>query len=108
MLELKNGIACSDFGEGAEAPCNMIFNRLHVTYQGYLTACCVDFNNMMAIADLNTTPLKSAWNSSEFIELRRQHLEKNIGNNMCYMCIHNVECENVMPLVPQLYKKVEM
>lgn len=33
-------------------PCGMLFNYLHITYEGYLNACCVDFDNMIAIADL--------------------------------------------------------
>lgn len=102
MLELKNSVAVDNFGSGSTIPCDMIFNRFHITYQGYLTACCVDFNNMMTIADLKEVSLREAWNSDEFIKLRRQHLNNNIGNNMCYLCINNKECLNLSPIVPKL------
>ncbi|MCI8814673.1 MAG: hypothetical protein HFH61_05330 [Lachnospiraceae bacterium] len=105
MLELKDGVAVDNFGSGAEVPCDMVFNRLHITCQGYLTACCVDFDNMMAVADLKVTPLEVAWNNDDFVKLRRQHLNNSIGNNMCYMCIHNMACERVMPLVSKFYEK---
>ena len=26
-------------------PCEMLWNRLHLTADGYLTACCVDYEN---------------------------------------------------------------
>ena len=55
----------------ATVPCPMIFNRLHITTEGYLDACCVDMNNYLAIADLHTVSLKQAWDSPIFRELRK-------------------------------------
>ena len=41
-------------------PCFMVFNRLHITFDGYLTACCQDFNYDLLLADLKNVSLKDA------------------------------------------------
>lgn len=38
--------------------CPLTFNKLHITCEGYITACCADFQNYLAVADLNNTKLK--------------------------------------------------
>lgn len=68
-------------------PCPMVFNRIHITYDGFLTACCIDFNHDLLLADLNTTSLREAWNSGNAIRLRNMHLEKNLKGTMCYNCM---------------------
>ena len=86
---------------GANTPCDMIFNRVHITYQGYLDACCVDMDNQTAVADLNDISLLEAWNSDIMINLRRQHLTGNLENNMCYGCVHRV-IDEIKPLNDKL------
>lgn len=67
-------------------PCPMVFKRIHVTYDGFLTGCCIDFNHDLLLADLNTTSLKTAWNCKNAVELRERHLRKNLKGIMCYNC----------------------
>lgn len=107
MPELNEGLIVDDFTGGIKAPCSMLFNRIHITCEGYLNACCVDFNNMMAVADLNKVSLIDAWNSDVMVQLRKQHLAKEIGNNMCYDCINNCVSDNVQPLVGNLATRRE-
>jgi len=59
-------------GSHAPLPCAMVFNRAHVTWEGYLTACCVDYENYLVVADLNATPLAEAWSAPAFQELTRR------------------------------------
>ena len=66
--------------------CTMPFNRLHVTYEGYLTLCCVDFQNYLAVADLNTHSIVDAWNCQDFRKIRRRHLERNLSGTLCGKC----------------------
>ena len=81
-----------------KTPCSMLFNRLHVTWEGYLNACCVDFNNYLAVADLNKVSLLDAWNSDRMLTLRRMHLNDKIPDNiMCYNCVHN-ENHTIAPI----------
>jgi organic radical activating enzyme len=74
-------------GTSAPLPCAMVFNRVHVTCEGYLTACCVDYENNLVGADLNATPLAEAWHSAAFAELRRRHLDKKLKGTLCQVCV---------------------
>ncbi len=84
----------------AHGTCPMPFNRLHVTYEGYLTLCCVDFQNYLAVADLNTTSLRDAWHSPNFIEMRRKHLEQRLEGTLCGRC-WNGDRSPVEPVIPE-------
>ena len=66
--------------------CPMVFNRIHVTYDGFLSACCFDFNHDLLLADLKTMPLAEAWNSKNAVWLRNKHISKNLAGIMCHNC----------------------
>lgn len=102
MPEL-NGLLAIDENAGGynvDGICPMIFNKLHVTYEGYLTMCCADFQNYLAIADLNKESLQDAWNNQYAQELRKRHLNHNLDGTICANCIynHNEPCD---PLVKE-------
>lgn len=99
MLQLiEQGIVKSeDMEEGSSLPCNMVFNRLHVTAEGYLSACCSDVDGYLSAIDLRTTSLYEAWNSDILVGLRNKHLQGNLKGTLCHNCIHNV-CEPVKAL----------
>lgn len=98
MYEIKDGIMLDPDYKPMKAPCSMLFNRLHVTCEGYLNACCVDFENDLVVADLHEMSLLEAWNSVKMRNLRKMHLNKDIPKGvMCYNCIHN-ENEEIQPL----------
>lgn len=79
--------------KASKLPCDMIFNRLHISYEGFLIACCFDFECRLAVADLRKTDLKDAWNSELLVDLRKQHLSGNLQKNLCYNCINGVWTE---------------
>ena len=60
-----------------EVPCTMVLNRIHITYDGYLTACCQDFNYDLLLADLKKTSLKDAWYGEKAMALREAHIKHN-------------------------------
>jgi hypothetical protein len=70
-----------------EIPCFMVFTRLHITFEGYLTACCQDFNYGLLLADLKTTSLKEAWVSKNAVKLRQAHLDRNVEGFLCDNCV---------------------
>ena len=82
-------------------PCPMLFNRFHVTCEGILDACCVDFGYEMAVADLREVSLKDAWNSEAMKEIRRKHISGSIENTYCYNCVF-IKNEDVSPINPIL------
>lgn len=67
-------------------PCDMVFDRIHVTYDGFLSACCVDFNHDLLVADLNKTTLYEAWSSENAVSLRKRHIHDQLEGTMCYGC----------------------
>lgn len=67
--------------------CTPLFNRIHVTYDGFLTACCVDFNHDLLVADLKKVSLQEAWNCENMTRLRERHLNKDLEGTMCYNCL---------------------
>lgn len=83
-------------------PCSMVFNRIHVTAEGLLTACCADFNNYLVYADLNEQDLETAWNNSIITALRNKHLSGDVRGTLCYNCV-NGEKTNIVPLMSSLY-----
>jgi MoaA/NifB/PqqE/SkfB family radical SAM enzyme len=85
--------------------CMVPFNRLHVTCEGFLTACCVDYQNYLTVADLNLVSVKEAWSSKEFVELRKKHLSGNLKNTLCDNCWNN-KCEKVSPINEKLGVKI--
>lgn len=82
-------------------PCSMIFNRIHVTAEGLLTACCADFNNYLAYADLKEQDLASAWNNYIITALRNKHLCGDVKGTLCYNCINGIK-SNIEPLASNL------
>lgn len=70
-------------------PCYYPFNMICITLEGYITACCTDFQNYLAYANLNKMSLKEAWYSSIITDLRKQHISGKLKNNLCYNCIYN-------------------
>lgn len=69
-------------------PCSMVMNRIHITYDGFLSACCVDFNHDLLLADLKTTPLKEAWICENAINLRKRHMRNQLDGIMCDNCLN--------------------
>ena len=89
---LDQGIVKEDeMFPGSVAPCAMCFNRLHITCEGYLNACCADSDGYLSAIDLHQTSLIDAWNSEIMIELRRKHLRNELSGLLCQNCINNTE-----------------
>lgn len=80
--------------------CDIIFNRLHITCEGYLTICCVDYQNYLVVADLNRMSLPDAWHSAPFIDIRLRHIEQRLEGTLCYNCFYNKQ-EHLTPLISQ-------
>jgi MoaA/NifB/PqqE/SkfB family radical SAM enzyme len=67
--------------------CDMLFNRIHVTGEGLVSACCGDFSLKLIMGDLRERPLKDIWFGEAFRRLRRWHLEGDIPRDCeCYKC----------------------
>lgn len=92
MPTINQYLSC-DTGDGINnifnLPCNYPFNSVIVTCEGYLTACCMDFENLLTYADLNKMSLKDAWNCSLITEFRKKQLNHDVKNSICNNCVYN-------------------
>ncbi len=92
MYELNELLAINrDGGEYnvVDGICPMIFNKLFVSYEGYLTMCCTDFQNYLVAADLNKESLEHAWHNEYAQKLRKRHLDHSLEGTLCYDCLKN-------------------
>ena len=76
-------------GKSHQGICNLPFNRFYVTCEGYMTSCCVDYQNYLATSDLKVVSLKEAWHSQAVAELRRKHITGELAGTLCGNCWQN-------------------
>ena len=69
------------------SPCEMLWNRLHFTAEGYLSCCCVDYEHDLVYSTLQNETLHEAWNNELIKSVRQKHLEKNLCNLICHGCL---------------------
>lgn len=69
-------------------PCMMLWNRLHLTCEGLLSACCVDYEHDLTYADYASgAPLAELWNNAVIQALRRRHLDRDFEGTICKNCL---------------------
>ena len=68
-------------------PCDMLWNRFHLTCEGYLTLCCVDYEHDLIYANFNEENLEEAWNNEIIKEMRVKHVENKMEGTICYNCL---------------------
>ena len=86
--EVDNELYIGEDEYSYQFPCSQIFNNVYVTSEGYLVACCQDFENNMVMADLNQTPISVAWNCDKFVEFRRRFLKRDYKGLLCDNCLN--------------------
>lgn len=87
------------------APCKRLWDSINVTCEGYLTLCCSEAFNYLAVEDLNEMSLKDAWHSDLMSQMRRKHMENNLQGTQCAVCLDCSNTEKVYPLNSILFNK---
>ncbi|MBE5738129.1 MAG: radical SAM protein [Clostridiales bacterium] len=87
-------------------PCSYVFNSVTVTYEGYLTGCCMDFQNYLAYADLNKVSVSEGWNNSVITNMRNLQSSGEVGNTLCKSCVYG-KCDKIEPLCEDFATRVE-
>jgi len=82
----------------SSVPCSMLFNRFHISHEGYFTLCCMDYQNYLAVADLNKVSLHAAWESEFAVSMREKHLTSKLEGTLCHNCTTG-EDGSIEPLV---------
>lgn len=74
---------------GKAQPCAMLWNRVHVTCEGYLTLCCSDYENALTYADLNAPgTLQEAWGNTTIVTMRGRHKSQDLEGTLCQNCLY--------------------
>lgn len=69
-------------------PCAYPFSRVHLTAEGFLTLCPVDFDGKLRCGDVSDRSLREAWSAPAFAALRRRHLADQLAGLQCATCVH--------------------
>ena len=80
--------------------CNLPFDALCVTCEGYLSVENADFENMLIVADLNKVSLKHGWYGEKMKEVRRMFLQDKLCGTLCDGCVHHKQLP-AQPLMPE-------
>jgi len=74
-------------------PCTEVYQKLSVDWDGTVTCCCGDFDNFLAVGNVNTASLFDIWNNSEELKIFRNLLDRNLHKslNLCSTCYHTYE-----------------
>lgn len=70
-----------------DGPCSQPFKRVTITQEGYLRLCCNDYQNLLAVEDLNLMSVGDAWWSDRMVDMRRRHLEDKLEGTLCFNCM---------------------
>ncbi len=81
-------------------PCNLPFDAISVTAEGYLSIENADYDNMLVVADLNKVSLKDGWYGEKMQDMRRRFLEDDLSGTICDGCVHH-ECRKAKALTAE-------
>ncbi len=76
-------------------PCYYPFNTVVITCEGYISACCMDFQNYLVYGDLNKDCLENIWNNNLIKKFRQLQMSGKLEKTICNNCINNTfdKCE---------------
>ena len=81
--------------------CPNPFNRFHISAEGYMRACCNDYQNMLALEDLRNMSVMEAWHGQTFKALRQHHLDGTVEGTLCFNCLNGCSTP-IQPIRPEL------
>lgn len=82
--------------------CAIPFKKLYISWEGFVRVCCNDYENLLAIEDLEGMTLKEAFHSKRFQAFRKRHMENRLEGTLCHNCKNDC-VSSVQPLRPELY-----
>lgn len=98
MPEIDTLLRCESDHETTRR-CNLPFDAISVTCEGYLSVENADFENMLIVADLNEVSLKEGWYGEKMKALRKKFIDDELEGTICYGCVHHcrAECKALSP-----------
>ncbi len=86
-------------GKVARKKCNLPFTRSHITVEGYVNACCADFQNLLVMGDLAKQSFLEIWHGQAYTELREKLLCDGGIGRICHGCLTNSH-QKAKPTLP--------
>ena len=77
MPEIDTLLRCETDTETVRR-CNLPFDAISVTWEGYLSVENADFENMLVVADLNKVSLKEGWYGEKMKALRQKFIDDKL------------------------------
>lgn len=99
MPEIDPLLRCECDKEERRA-CNLPFDAISVTAEGYLSIENADYDNMLIMADLNKVSLKDGWYGEKMKDMRRRFMEDDLEGTICDGCVHH-DCRMAKPTMPE-------
>ncbi len=69
-------------------PCRKVFTDMLIYWDGRLALCNYDWDEFRALGNINNLTLLEAWNSEEYENVRKMHIENIYDEGICKECHH--------------------
>ena len=69
---------------GAESPCEYLWERMYVWYDGKCNPCDADYKSELKLGSIKENSLKEIWHSKRFSDIREKHIKNQ--RNECFPC----------------------
>lgn len=99
MPEIEKYLRC-ETDTAPRRKCNLPFDAISVTWEGYLSIENADYEDMLIVADLNKVSLKDGWYGDKMKDMRRRFLEDDLEGTLCDGCVHRC-LRPARPLTPE-------
>jgi len=103
MPEIEELLKCYSDDEQYRR-CNLPFDAISITYEGYLSVENADYENMLVVADLNKVSLKDAWYGEKMKQIRQAFIDDKLDGLVCDGCVHH-SVRPAQPVTPELAPK---
>jgi len=103
MPEIENMLKCYGDNEAIRR-CNLPFDAISITHEGYLSVENADYENMLVVADLNKVSLKDGWYGDKMKQIRQAFIDNKLDGLVCDGCV-NHEKRPAKPVMPELAAK---
>ncbi len=99
MPEIEDYLRCRCDDEECRK-CNLPFDAISVTKEGYLSIENADYENMLIVADLNKVSLYDGWYGDVMKDMRRRFMEDDLKGTLCDGCVHHTTAP-ARPTMPE-------
>lgn len=98
MPEIDTLLKCT-YDDEEYRRCNLPFDAISITCEGYLSVENADFENMLVVADLNKVSLKEGWYGERMKAIRQAFIDDKLEGTICDGCVHHAyrPAEALMP-----------